>query len=209
MRSLRLTCVALAGAASACAVCLVSFLAGFLAGCDIDFNRMTEQSHFEVYEPSPYFSNGTIMRQPPAGTVPRTRPMVAPEVGTGVRDGVAVASVPVDVTEALLARGQNRYEIFCAPCHGVAGTGKTQVAENMRLRPPPALVLPPVRDYPAGRIFRAVSQGYGLMRPYDAELPLSDRWAVVAYVQALQLSQQIARDALPPALQTEASPWLR
>ena len=180
-----------------------------LAGCDVDFNRMFEQPRFDVYEASPYFADGTIMRHPPAGTVPRSRVMVTPEVGAGLRDGVAVERVPVAVTEALLRRGQNRYDIFCAPCHGVTGTALTQVAENMRLRPPPALVLPPVRDYPAGRIYRAVAQGYGLMRAYDAELSVSDRWAVVAYVQALQLSQQIALDALPPAMQTEASSWLR
>jgi mono/diheme cytochrome c family protein len=198
MRSLRL----------ACFLCLLVW-AWSLAGCEVDFNRMSEQPRFDVYEPSPYFSNGTIMRHPPEGTVPRSRPVVAPEVGTGMRDGAPVERVPVEVTEALIVRGQNRYEIFCATCHGVTGTGNTQVAENMRLRPPPALVLPPVRDYPAGRIFRVVSQGYGLMRAYDAELPLPDRWAVVAYVQALQLSQQIALDALPPAMQTEAWSWLR
>jgi len=148
------------------------------------------------------------MRHPPEGTVPRSRPMVAPEVGAGVRDGVLVDRVPVPVTRALVLRGQSRYEIFCATCHGSTGSGNTQVAENMRLRPPPPLVLPPVRDYPAGRIFRAVSEGYGLMRAYDAELSLDDRWAVVAYVQALQLSQQVALDALPPAMQTEAKSWL-
>jgi mono/diheme cytochrome c family protein len=180
-----------------------------LAGCDIDFNRMTEQQRFDVYEPSPYFSNGSIMRQPPEGTVPRSRPMVASEVGTGMRDGVLIDHVPVPVTEELVLRGQNRYEIFCATCHGLTGTGNRKVAENMRLRPPPPLVLPPVRDYPAGRIFLVISQGYGLMRAYNAELPLPDRWAVVAYVQALQLSQQIALDALPPAMQTEAMSWLR
>lgn len=182
--------------------------AWLLAGCDVDFNRMSEQQRFDVYEPSPYFSNGTIMRHPPPGTVPRSRPVLAPEVGAGMRDGAPVERVPLPMTETLLLRGQNRYEIFCATCHGLTGAGNTQVAENMRLRPPPALVLPPVRDYPAGRIFRAVSEGYGLMRAYDAELAVPDRWAVVAYVQALQLSQQIALDALPPAMQTEAMPWL-
>jgi mono/diheme cytochrome c family protein len=180
-----------------------------VAGCDVDFNRMYEQPRYDEYEPSPYFANGAVMRHPPAGTVPRSRPMVSPDIGTGVRDGVPVERVPIDVTGALLARGQNRYDIFCAPCHGVTGTSQTQVAENMRLRPPPPLVLPPVRDYPAGRIYRAVAQGYGLMRAYAAELPLADRWAVVAYVQALQLSQQVALDALPPALQMEAASWLR
>lgn len=184
-------------------------LAWAVAGCDVDFNRMYEQPRYDEYEPSAYFANGTIMRHPPAGTVPRSRPLVSPEVSAGVRQGVPVERVPIEVTGELLARGRNRYDVFCAPCHGVTGTSQTQVAENMRLRPPPALVLPPVRDYPAGRIYRAVADGYGLMRSYAAELPLRDRWAVVAYVQALQLGQQVALDALPAALQTEAAPWLK
>lgn len=182
-----------------------------MAGCDVDFNRMYEQPRYDEYEPSEYFSNGSIMRHPPLGTVPRSRPLGSPdlpEIRDGMRDGVPVARVPVAVTEDLVRRGQNRYDIFCAPCHGVTGTSDTQVSENMNRRPPPPLVLPPVRTYPAGRIFLAVSRGYGLMRAYDAELTLADRWAVVAYVQALQLSQAAQLDALPPAMQTEARTWL-
>jgi hypothetical protein len=180
-----------------------------LAGCDrIDFNRMDVQARYGVYDPSEYFSNGTIMRHPPPGTVPRSRPLAPPEVTEGMRDGVMIDRIPLPVTLELVRRGQNRYDIFCAPCHGTTGASGTQVSENMTLRPPPALVLPPVRDYPAGRIYRAIAQGYGLMRAYDAELPLADRWAVVAYVQALQLGQQVALDALPPAIQTEARAWL-
>jgi mono/diheme cytochrome c family protein len=183
-----------------------------LAGCDIDFNRMYEQARYDEYEPSEYFSNGSIMRHPPLGTVSRSQPLAppaTPEIADGMRDGVPVARVPVPVTEDLVRRGKNRYDIFCAPCHGMTGASGTQVSENMTRRPPPPLVLPPVRDYPAGRLFRAVSYGFGLMRAYDAELNLADRWAVVAYVQALQLSQAVALDALPPALHTEARTWLR
>lgn len=186
-------------------------LALFMTGCDVDFNRMYEQARYDEYEPSEYFSNGTIMRHPPQGTVSRTQPLAPPdlpEVADGRRDGVPVERVPVSVTEDVVRRGKNRYDIFCAPCHGMTGTARTQVSENMLRRPPPPLVLPPVRDYPAGRIFRAVTYGYGLMRAYDAELTLADRWAVVAYVQALQLSQAVALDALPPAMQTEARTWL-
>jgi mono/diheme cytochrome c family protein len=182
-----------------------------LTGCDIDFNRMYEQARYDEYEPSEYFSNGSIMRRPPPGTVPRSQPLGSPdlpEVIDGTRDGAPVARVPVPITEDIVRRGRNRYDIFCAPCHGMTGTGRTQVSENMNRRPPPPLVLPPVRAYPAGRIYRAVSYGYGLMRAYDAELSLADRWAVVAYVQALQLSQAVALDALPLTMQREAQPWL-
>ena len=73
----------------------------------------------------------------------------------------------------------------------------------------PSLVAGAIRDYPAGRVYAVVTQGYGLMPSYAAELPLADRWAVVAYVQALQLSQAVALDALPADIANEAEAWLR
>ncbi|ACY15239.1 c-type cytochrome [Haliangium ochraceum] len=187
---------------------LVAALALFAVGaCDIDFNRMYEQDRADPFEPTPHFADGMVMRTPPPGTVARGRPLPPPAIRAGVREGADVARVPVPVSAEMVRRGQNRYDIFCAPCHGVDGAGATQVAEQMP-RPPPALVSAPVRDYPAGRVYRAITDGYGLMRSYAVELDIDDRWAVVAYVQALALSREIALDALPPALQTEARSWL-
>lgn len=195
--------------------CLVLALVLAAPGCDydhqtLDFERMIDQHRYDPYEPTPYFADGTIMRQPPYGTVARSRPLLPLAIERGVTgQGTLVDTIPVPVNAALMERGQNRYEIFCAPCHGILGNAETQVAENMNLRPPRSLHDAAVRDYPPGRIYRVIAEGYGLMRAYSAELPVIDRWAVVAYVQALQLSQYASLDALPATMQTEARPWLQ
>lgn len=180
-----------------------------LAACDLDLERMIDQPRRSTYEPCASCPGGTIMQAPPEGTVARTAPLAPPEVASGTGPAGWVREVPIPVDRAVLARGRNRFDIFCAACHGRLGNGLSQVAENMTLRLPPSLVEEPYRDYPAGRIYAAVTGGYGLMRSYAAELPAGDRWAVVAYVQALQLGQRIPLASLPADLQAEARRWLR
>jgi mono/diheme cytochrome c family protein len=136
------------------------------------------------------------MRHPPEGTVPY-RSAVDPVLGTGLGpDGRPVAESPVAVDAKLLARGRARFDVFCAACHGVLGDGESQVALNMSLRKPPSLHQ--FRDVPDGHFFRVMTSGFGLMPSYAAELSVEDRWAVVAYVRALQLSQHATLDRLPP-----------
>lgn len=191
---------AVAGALAAIAVA---------SACDLDLERMIDQPRFTSYEACEVCPEGTIMMLPPEGTVPRTPAPAGAAIETG-RDGTAwVDEIPIAVDRALVSRGRNRFDIFCAACHGRIGSGVSQVAENMSLREPPSLLVPPVTDYPAGRVYGAIAGGYGLMRSYAAELPVADRWAVVAYVQALQLSQRLQIGQLPPALRQEAAPWLR
>lgn len=195
-----------------------------LTGCELDLERMIRQHRYDPYEPSPYLESGTIMQHPPSGTVPWSRPGQAQrkegaagnmgaagsfeELASGMRDGTFVQALAVAVSPELLQRGHDRFRIFCAPCHGIVGDGNTPIAADMQLRPPPSLHLPRIRAYPAGRLFRVITDGYGLMRPYAAELSVNDRWAVVAYVQALQLSQQARLEDLPAEVRTEARSWL-
>jgi hypothetical protein len=113
------------------------------------------------------------------------------------------------VTRELLERGRDRFAIFCAPCHGVTGDGDSDVAENMTLRKPPSIHDPSTRAFPPGRIFAAVTRGYGLMPSYAALLSIGDRWAVVAFIGALQLSQEIGRAELPDGLRREAAAVLQ
>lgn len=174
------------------------------AACSFDFERMQRQPRFDPYEASPYFKNGSIMQQPPDGVVSRARVLGPEALVDGKEDGRWVARIPLPVNEEVLARGRNRYGIFCAPCHGVVGDGITKVSEDMRLRPPPALIERPLTDYPPGRIYQAIAEGYGLMRSYRYELSLHDRWAVVAYVQVLQLSQNAPWAALPKDVRAAA-----
>ncbi|CAN94682.1 hypothetical protein sce4519 [Sorangium cellulosum So ce56] len=115
-----------------------------------------------------------------------------------------MARIPVPVTIELLQHGKERFEINCAACHGVAGDGESEVARNMTLRRPPSLVDPRVQAFPPGRIYRVIVEGYGLMRSYEAQVPLMERWAIVAYVKALGKSRATALDALPPPLRERA-----
>ncbi len=150
----------------------------------------------KAYQTSSEFPDGLAMRQPPEGTVPWQSAM-DPVVATGIGDdGKPVAASPIEVTAATLARGRSRFDIYCAACHGVLGDGESQVALNMSLRKPPSLHA--YRDVGDGYIFRVVTNGFGLMPSYASELGVADRWAVVAYVRALQLSQHATLDQLPP-----------
>lgn len=177
-------------------------------GCEVDLERMLDQHKAKAYRESPFFEDRRTMRAPPRGTVPVTRLTGAPLLTTGMEGGRYAERLPVPVNAALLARGADRFRIFCGACHGPVGDGVSPVAENMKLRKPPSLHEARIREYPAGRIFRVIGEGYGLMPSYADQLPVHDRWAVVAFVRALWLSQNVALMDLPPELRVEAAPWL-
>lgn len=186
-----------------------------LTGCggcspwDLDLERMIEQPKLTPYRPCEVCPGGTTMMSPPAGTVPRGEQIAPTPLVLGRQAGRYLDTIPVTVTRAVLDRGRNRFDIFCAACHGRLGNGVSKVAENMTLRRPANLLTAPYTEYPPGRIFNTITEGYGLMRSYAGELPIADRWAVVAYVQALQLSQHVELDALPAHDRSEASRWLK
>lgn len=166
-----------------------------LAACP-RLDPMQRQQKYKAYQQSETSADGLAMRAPPEGTVPY-RSAVDPALGTGLGpDGKPLAESPVAVTAALLAKGRARFDVYCAVCHGVLGDGESQVALNMSLRKPASLHA--YRDVPDGHIFRVVTNGFGLMPSYAAVLPPEERWAVVAYVRALQLSQYATVEQLPP-----------
>ncbi len=157
---------------------------------------MQRQQKYKAYQSSEYYADGLAMRDPPAGTVPYG-PLLPLEVATGLGpDGRPVALVPLPVDAKLLRRGRARFDVTCATCHGVLGDGESQVAMNMSLRRPPSLHA--YRDVTDGYIFRVISEGFGLMPSYATHLTPEDRWAVVAYVRALQLSQHATIEQVPP-----------
>lgn len=171
--------------------------------------RMLQQPRVDPYEGSRVFSDGKAMRDPPAGTVPRERLLDPPELVKGRVHGAFVREIPLDVDRALLERGRDRFQIYCGACHGLAGDGRSPVAESMRLRKPPSLLGERIRRFPPGRIFQIVSEGFGLMPSYADALPVRDRWAVVAYVEVLQISRRSALADLPPELRRRALAALR
>jgi len=104
--------------------------------------------------------------------------------------------IPIPVTPELMALGRKRYDITCGTCHGPAGDGESIVAKQMALRPPPSLHL--YSNRAPGYIFEVATKGFGMMASYAAELTVEERWAVVAYVRALQVSQSVPAAELPP-----------
>lgn len=168
-------------------------------GCSQMLQRMEVQGEAKSkpYGENPLFADGRAMRPVPAGTVPRERlaALRGPHAGSRPDGGGYLTEIPVPLTPALMARGQQRYDVVCATCHGLLGDGQSPVARNMALRPPPSLH--DYREKPVGYLFEVVSDGFGLMPGYAAELPLEERWAVVAYVRALQRSQHAPLEQAP------------
>lgn len=159
------------------------------------------------YKESAFFASGESMHAPPEGTVSRERIVQNAPLTTGrLPDGPMqpngeplpryVSTIPVPVTKELLALGRKRYDITCGTCHGPLGDGVSIVGSQMALRPPPSLL-----NYitkPSGYLYEVATKGFGLMASYAAELDVNERWAVVAYIRALQLSQHANVDMVPP-----------
>jgi mono/diheme cytochrome c family protein len=161
------------------------------------------------YKESHFYEDGLSMRAPPEGTVPRERITLNPRLTTGRElDGPVqsnaeplpnyLATVPIPVSRQLLDLGRKRFDITCATCHGPLADGNSIVATQMALRPPPSLQQAKFVSKPAGYIYEVISKGFGLMASYAAEMTVEERWAVVAYLRALQLSQATPAGALPP-----------
>lgn len=150
--------------------------------------RMLDQRRADPYEAWPAFPDGKVMQEPPHGTVARD-------------DDADEPRPPLD--RALLEVGRAHFEVVCATCHGVLGDGNSVVATKMEHRPPTSLHEPRIRALPPERIFAVASEGYGLMPAYAPMLSARERWAIVAYVRALQLSQAARVADLPESARTE------
>jgi mono/diheme cytochrome c family protein len=183
---------------------IIIVVAAMLAGCDQDDDlaRMVRQRRVETFSDTDAFADGRSLRPPVEGAVRRPRGPAVP--GPRLASGEWRSEVPLALDEPLLERGRERFEIICATCHGVLGDGGTIVAARMRLRPPPSLLSPKVRAMASGEIEDVIERGTGLMPALAAQLGATDRWAVVAYLRALQLSRGARLDELPPALRDEA-----
>jgi mono/diheme cytochrome c family protein len=179
------------------------------SGCEgvfpeFDWQQMIDQFKFQPYEACQFFPDGRAMQTPPLGTVPHDRIVGRPALTSGLVDGKYVDDIPVPLTRELMSAGRFSFETYCAACHGLDGSGDSPVAVNMELRKPPSLLTEPVRSFPPGRVFQVASDGYGLMPSYALELSTRERWAVVAYLRALQLSQAVKLATLPPPLRQQA-----
>ena len=113
-----------------------------------------------------------------------------------------VASFPMPVTRELLLRGRERFEIYCAPCHGRTGEGNGVIPQR-GFPQPPSLHIERLREAPAGHFVDVITHGYGVMYPYNTRVAPSDRWAIAAYIRALQLSQNARLKDIPPEARRE------
>jgi hypothetical protein len=161
-------------------------------------NDMVDQPRYDPLEPSTFFADGRSSRPMIEGVVAQGIMEEEPEFYTG-RDenGDLVGEMPVMIDQALLERGQERYDIYCAPCHGLDGYGQGIIVQR-GFPPPQSLHLDRLRRSPDGYYFEVITNGFGRMYAYDYRVKPPDRWAIVAYIRALQLSQFATPDDVPP-----------
>ena len=150
---------------------------------------MAEQSRYEPLEGSTFFADGRSSRPLPTGTIARGQLNSDPHFYAGMQGGELATTLPMTVTRALLERGQERFNIFCSPCHDRVGTGKGTVALRGFRRMPASFHDDRLKQVPPGYLYYVISNGFGVMDDYAAQVKPEDRWAIVAYIRALQFSQ--------------------
>jgi mono/diheme cytochrome c family protein len=165
------------------------------AGCK---PQMGDQPRYEAYEASDFFPDGAAMRPLPAHTVARGHLQADEIFFTGMRNGKLVAEIPGQITTAMIERGRGRFNIHCAVCHGLTGAGDGIIVQR-GFPTPPSFHTDRLRAAPAGHFFDVMTRGYGVMYPYASRVPPEDRWAIVAYVRAIQLSQNATLADVPVA----------
>ena len=148
---------------------------------------MHDAPRYEPLEASAFFDNGGSARTLVANTVPRGYLREDEFLYTGRVSGQFANMFPMAVTADVMARGQERYNVFCSPCHGRTGVGNGMIVQR-GFRQPPSYGEQRLRDAPAGYFFDVMTNGFGAMQDYAAQVPVADRWAITAYIRALQLS---------------------
>jgi mono/diheme cytochrome c family protein len=158
---------------------------------------MRDQPRYEPFEESTLFADRASVRPRIADTVARGQLHLDEHLYAGRVNGDFAETFPFTVTLATLERGQERYNIFCSPCHDLVGSGHGIVTEY-GMEAPPSFHDPDLRDEPAGYYFTIITEGTRVMPSYGERIPPEDRWAIIAYIRALQLSQNADTSQLPP-----------
>jgi mono/diheme cytochrome c family protein len=175
---------------------------------DLDF-----QEKYKTQASSPLFADGRAMRLPIAGTVADGWLEADEHFYSGLVDGKEAVTFPIPVTKEKMLRGQERFNIYCATCHGLQGEGGNTSIISIRAMKridattdPPGWVLPlslhkeEVRQQPVGKYFSTITNGIRTMPSYGAQIPVEDRWAIILYIRALQKSQNATLDDVPTDL---------
>jgi len=152
---------------------------------------MVDQQHLKPLAEANFFRDAAASRLPPAHTVARGQLREDEQFFTGKLGNELAATMPTPVTREILERGRERYDIYCAVCHGFTGDGHGTIVQR-GFPQPPSLHEQRLRDAPVGHFFDVMTNGYGVMYPYASRVTPQDRWAIIAYIRALQLSQHAA-----------------
>jgi mono/diheme cytochrome c family protein len=156
-----------------------------LAACD---QSMQDQAKYEAYEAADLFRDGKVNQSPVPGTIARGE----------LAYRAALAERP-ELSLALIERGRERFEIFCSPCHSRTGDGDGMIVQRGFPRPP-SFHTERLREVPTEHFVKVITDGYGVMFSYADRVPSADRWAIAAYIRALQLSQHAELASLPQDL---------
>ncbi|MBL8861897.1 MAG: cytochrome c [Planctomycetes bacterium] len=175
---------------------LAALAAGpLLVGCRQD---MHDQPRLKPYGKSGFFADGRAMRPLVPNTVARGRLFEDAHFHQGRVDGKDAEAFPLAITKDVLARGRERYGIYCINCHGTLGDGDGMIVSRGMKRPP-SYHIDRLRAAPPGYFFGVITNGFGVMYDLADRIKAEDRWAIVAYVRALQQSQNATLDDVPPA----------
>ena len=171
----------------------------FLAGCRQD---MHNQPKYKPLRASEFFPDGRSARPLVPGTVDRSQVNEDPAYVTGLQNSQTVLTFPFPVTRQVLERGRERFNIYCMPCHGELGDGNGLVAQRGYLHPP-SFHDDRLRQAAAGHFFDVITNGLGGMPDYAQQIPVDDRWKIIAYIRALQLSQHATPADVPADIRSK------
>ena len=159
---------------------------------------MQDQPKYIPLEASNFFVDGRSARPIPPGTIARGHLNDNDSFHTGAENGTFLNAIPMAITKPMIERGQQRYNIYCSPCHGELGDGNGMIAKR-GFKIPANFHNDRLRQAPPGYIFQVISNGYGAMPDYSSQIHnVQDRWAIVAYIRALQLSRNANVADVPP-----------
>ena len=159
--------------------------------------NMRYSARIQPYDPSGFYPDQQSARPVISGTVALGMLRGDELLYTGKVNGQDAAEFPFTITRAVLDRGRQRFEIYCSPCHGLVGDGNGMIVQR-GLTPPPSFHQQRLRDAPVGHFFDVITNGYGRMYSYAERVTPADRWAIIAYIRALQLSQNATAADVPP-----------
>lgn len=165
------------------AVCLLLLLC---VGCR---RGMFDNSKYRPMEPSRFFADGSISRPIPANTVARGQLDEDDHFYRGRKGTNLVETFPFEITRQTLERGRDRYDIYCSVCHGRTGKGNGMIVQR-GFPQPPDFHIPRLQEAPAGHFYDVITHGYGVMYSYASRVEPADRWAIAAYIRALQLTEK-------------------